>query len=108
MDKQTDQLTCCRKSCTMISWPSMAAFMNGVIPVLGSLWHMQEVHVKIPKPFTASKSKSVPPDKVTAQSVIMLDIFHTGIRSIRWQKWFTETSQIMTVTSWLHGCPYCC
>ena len=31
-------------------------------------------------------------------SVVVLDIFQTGVACIRWQKWFTETGQIITVT----------
>ena len=29
-----------------------------------------------------------------------------GIYIIRWQKWFTETGQVITVTSQIHSCPY--
>ena len=35
---------------------------------------------------------------VGSHSVIVLDIFQTGITSIRWQKWLTATGQKITVT----------
>ena len=38
-------------------------------------------------------------------SVIALDIFKTGMTSIRWWKWFTETSQIITVTTQIDKWP---
>lgn len=36
----------------------------------------------------------------------LLDTFQTGVTSFRWQKWFTETGQITTVTGQIHGHPY--
>ena len=39
-------------------------------------------------------------------TVIMLDIFESGMTYIRWWKWFMETSWTITVISQIHGCPY--
>ena len=38
----------------------------------------------------------------------LLDTFQTSVTSFRWQKWLTESSQIITVsvTGQIHGCPY--
>ena len=36
--------------------------------------------------------------------VIVLDIFKTGVTSMRWQKWFTETGQTIIVTGQTHTC----
>ena len=44
--------------------------------------------------------------QITLFTVITLEIFQTGvtsITSIRWQMWFTETGQIITVTGQIHG-----
>ena len=42
-----------------------------------------------------------------ARSVVYwCDIFQIGLASVRWQKWFTETSQIITVTGQIHGHRY--
>ena len=45
---------------------------------------------------------------VGSHSAIVLDLFQTGITFIRWQKWFTETGQKITVTGQIHGslCQY--
>ena len=40
------------------------------------------------------------------ESVIMLDIFQTGMTDVRWWKWFMETSHIITVTGLKHSRPY--
>ena len=37
-------------------------------------------------------------------SVVTLDVFQTDDTSIRWQKWFMETSQIITVTGQIYVC----
>ena len=39
-----------------------------------------------------------------ANAVIALDIFPTGVTSIRWRKRFTETGQTIIVTGQIHGC----
>ena len=41
-----------------------------------------------------------------SSSMIMLDIFQTGVTSIWWRKWFMETSPIITVTGQIRGHPY--
>ena len=47
-------------------------------------------------------------NKLLICSMITLDnIFQTCVTSVRWQKWFTETSQKITVTGQIQGCLYC-
>ena len=43
------------------------------------------------------------PFNIVTEPVITLDIFQTGVKFIRWQEWFTETSQTITITGQIHG-----
>ena len=39
-------------------------------------------------------------------SVIVLEVVQTGVTFLRWQEWFTETGQTITVPGQIDGCLY--
>ena len=56
-----------------------------------------------PLPFL--NAQELPNNQVSiACPVIVLDIFQTNVRFSWWQKWFTETGQVITVTSQTNVC----
>ena len=44
--------------------------------------------------------------ELKSDSVIRLDVFQTGVTSVRWRERFTGTGQTVTVTGQINGRPY--
>ena len=75
-----------------IDWPSEKALCAYIIMTIIQGIQQRPLH------HDYKQTKTLP--------VIMIHSFQTSVTDVRCWKWFTETSQIITVSGQTHSCPY--